>query len=128
MENSQINSSKEKLNLEEIGKKIQELKEKNYSNTYKEKNLCDIKINGKWTVGAIVKKNDEKLLILDYLLSNNKNSFLIKDKDNITYFRKKTKPSSKKRKWERPDEEILKKYNDYFEDFININFGKYKKK
>ena len=128
MENSQINSSKEKLNLEEIGKKIQELKEKNYSNTYKEKNLCDIKINGKWTVGAIVKKNDEKLLILDYLLSNNKNSFLIKDKDNITYFRKKTKPSSKKRKCERPDEEILKKYNDYFEDFININFGKDKKK
>ena len=128
MENSQINSSKEKLNLEEIGKKIQELKEKNYSNTYKEKNLCDIKINGKWTVGAIVKKNDEKLLILDYLLSNNKNSFLIKDKDNITYFRKKTKPNSKKRKCERPVEEILKKYNDYFEDFININFGKDKKK
>ncbi len=42
-----------------------------------------------------MKKNDE-LLILDYLPSNNKNSFLIKDKDNITYFRKKTKPNSKK--------------------------------
>ena len=70
-----------------------------------------------------MKKNDE-LLILDYLPSNNKNSFLIKDKDNITYFRKKTKPNSKKRKCERPVEEILKKYNDYFEVFININFGK----
>ena len=50
-----------------------------------------------------MKKNDE-LLILDYLPSNNKNSFLIKDKDNITYFRKKTKPNSKKRKCEKPVE------------------------
>jgi hypothetical protein len=31
MENSKINSSKENLNLKEIGKKIQEIKEKNYS-------------------------------------------------------------------------------------------------
>ncbi len=38
MENSKINSSKEKLNPKEIGKKIQKLKEKNYSNIYKEKN------------------------------------------------------------------------------------------
>ncbi len=59
MENSKINSSKEK----------------NYSNIYKDKNLYNIKINGKRTVGAIMKKNDEKLLILDYLPSNNKNSF-----------------------------------------------------
>ena len=128
MENSQINSLKENIDLEEIGQKINDLKESNYLNTYKEKNLCDIKINGKWTVGGIVKKNDEKLLILDYLLSNNKNFFLIKDKDNLSYFRKKTKPISKKRKCERPDEEILIKYNEYFEDFININFGKDKNK
>ena len=65
MENSKIKSSKEKLNPKEIGKKIQKLKEKNF---------YDIKINGKYTVEAIVKKNDE-LLILDYLPSNNKNSF-----------------------------------------------------
>ena len=53
MENSIINSSKENLNLEEIGKKIQELKEKNYSNTYKEKNLYDIKITN-------IRSNSEK--------------------------------------------------------------------
>ena len=78
MENLKINSSKENLNLEEIGKKIQEFKEKNYSNTYIEKNLYNIKINGKCTVGAIEKKNDEKLLILDYLFSNNKKFFFNK--------------------------------------------------
>ena len=78
MENSQINSLKENIDLEEIGQKINDLKESNYLNTYKEKNLCDIKINGKCTVGAIEKKNDEKLLILDYLFSNNKKFFFNK--------------------------------------------------
>ena len=128
MENSKNNPLKDSLNLEEIGRKIKEIKENNYENTYKEKNLCDIKLNGKWTVGAIIKNNNQKLLILDYLLSNDKNSFLIKDKENLTYFRKKTKSKSRKRKCERPDEEILKKYNNYFEEFININFGKDRKK
>ena len=41
-----------------------------------------------------MKKNDEQLLILDYLLSNNKNSFLIKD--NIRYLKKKQNQNQKK--------------------------------
>ena len=126
MENSKINSSKEKLNPKEIGKKIQKLKEKNYSNIYKEKNWYNIKINGKCTVGAIEKKNDEKLLILDYLLSNNKNSFLIKD--NIRYLKKKQNQNQKKENVKEQMKKYKKNIVIILKIFININFGKDKNK
>ena len=125
MENNIIKKHFEELNLnfEEIGKQIEELKKTNYSITYKENNLCDININNSWTVGAISKINDKKIIVYEYLLTNEKRSISKIDKNHLTYFRKKTKPNKKKRQCERQDEKTLKRYNEFFENFIKYNFG-----
>ena len=125
MENNIIKKHFEELNLnfEEIGKQIEELKKTNYSITYKENNLCDININNSWTVGAISKISDKKIIVYEYLLTNEKRSISKIDKNHLTYFRKKTKPNKKKRQCERQDEKTLKRYNEFFENFIKYNFG-----
>ena len=105
--------------------KINKFVSSNYCELYLPKNLCDINIEGKWTVGVIkALKRNNIVEVNDYLLSKKQIEINCLDKDEISYFRKYTKPNENKRKCLRNDENSVKNINTYFLNFINFNFGK----
>ena len=114
------------INSPQILNKIKDLKESNYLNLYQVNDFCDIKINGKWTVGFIKKinRNDYSIDVLDYLYSGEILKYYSYDNNEITYFRKESGPNEVKRKCIRNEEKDLKEILNYFSYFMNFNFGK----
>ena len=109
-----------------IKKMIKDLQESNYSKLYELHNFCDIKINGKWTVGFIKKinKNDYTIDVLDYLYSGEIRKYYIFDNNEITFYRNETSSNEIKRKCIRNTEKELNEIINYFSDFMKFNFGK----
>ena len=110
---------------EENQNKLNKYENTNYNETYLTGNLCDIKVDGKWTVGIIKGKKESNIIeVKDYLLSQKNIDVNAFDNDEISYLRKKSKPNEIKRKCLRNDEKSLKNINYYFSNFLNFNFGK----
>ena len=114
------------LNSPVILNKLKDLKETNYLDLYQINNFCDIKINGRWTVGFIKKinRNDYSIEVLDYLITNDIIKFHSYENNEITFFRKETNPTEIRRKCIRKDEKELKEILNYFSNFMNYDFGK----
>ena len=110
---------------EENRNKLNKFENTNYIDIYLPKNLCDIRVEGKWTVGVIKELKENNLIeVNDYLLSNQNlhvNGF---NNDEISYLRKNTKPNEKKRKCSRNNTKTIININNYFSRFIEFNFGK----
>ena len=108
---------------ESILKEIEKYKESNYMSLYRKSSFCDVKINERWVTGRINDIDTDLATITDYENPINNTKVFLCDSENISYFRKHTKPNDYRRKCSRDKIDNIKITKDYLENLLGFNFG-----
>ena len=108
---------------ESILKEIEKYKESNYMSFYRKSSFCDVKINERWVTGRINDIDTDLATITDYENPINNTKVFLCDSENISYFRKHTKPNDYRRKCSRDKIDNIKITKDYLENLLGFNFG-----